>query len=285
LYSRVSASYFDVLGIAVVHGRVFTKQEEEGAAPAVILSEAAARRLGLGASVLGRTIHLDVPNATRGDTTLRSLQNDRVVGVDRDAVVNSVENGKDRPVLYFPAMLESAGCCLLSRVRGDPPAVKRQLDAELERSAPGAVDRIDRLETFVTGAIYPYRVAYWVAVALGLIALGMTVTGVYGVVSFVVGQRAREIGVRIALGATTTNVLRLVLRQSFRHALIGCAIGSALALGVARILASNIEQMPAFDLVAFAVASVCVLTACLVAAFVPSWRAATIEPTVTLRCD
>ncbi len=285
LYTRVSSAYFAVLGIGVVSGRVFTPQEEAGAAPAVILSEGAARRLAFGGNALGRTIRLDLPNDATGDTALRRLQGARVVGLVRDVVVGSLETGKDQPLLYFPTTLEHAGCCLLARVRGDPAVIKRALDLDLERSVPGGVDRIDRLETFVAGAIYPYRVAYWVALALGLIALGMTVVGVYGVVSFVVGQRTREIGVRIALGATTRNVLRLVLRQSFRQALIGGAIGSALALGVARILASNIEQMPAFDLVAFAVASACVLICCLAAAFVPSWRAAKIEPSATLRCD
>ena len=103
--------------------------------------------------------------------------------------------------------------------------------------------------------------------------------------AYVVGQRTQEFGVRIALGATTQDILELVLRQSLRQALIGSGIGALLALGVARILASNIQSMPAFDIVAFIGASACVLAACMVAAFIPSRRAARIDPTVALRHD
>jgi ABC-type antimicrobial peptide transport system permease subunit len=133
--------------------------------------------------------------------------------------------------------------------------------------------------------VYPYRVAYWISLALGIVALALTVIGVYGVVSYIVGQRVREIGVRIALGASTRDVLSLVLGQSLRHALIGSAIGAVLALGVARLLARNIQSMPVFDVVAFGAALVCVLGACLSAAFVPSRRAARVDPTAALRHD
>src|SRR5439155_2317396 len=105
------------------------------------------------------------------------------------------------------------------------------------------------------------------------------------VVSYVAGQRVREIGVRIALGATTRDVLRLVLRRSLWQSLMGAGLGAVLAIGVARMLAANVQSMPVFDAVAFASAFSCVVAACLVAAFLPSWRAATIDPTVALRHD
>jgi hypothetical protein len=173
-------------------------------------------------------------------------QNAKVVGTVRDVVVNSVGMGKEQAVMYFPAAA-SNGCCFLVRAKGDPDVAKRIIDADLDRHAPGSVDRIDRLETFVVGAVYPYRVAYWLALALGLIALGLTVVGVYGVVSYVASQRTREIGVRIALGATTRNVLELVLGQTMKHALIGVVIGAALGMGAARLIASNVQGMPTFD--------------------------------------
>jgi predicted permease len=285
MYNRVSGSYFDVLKIGILNGRAFTAREESDGAPTVIVSEAAARRLWPGASPLGRTSHLRLRSGSGGADPITRYQDALVIGTARDVVVRSVESGKDRPVLYFPASVDALGCCVLVRVRGDAVAAKRALDADLERAVPGGVDRIDRLETFVVGAVYPYRVAYWVSLALGLLALGLTVVGVYGVVAYVVGQRTREIGVRIALGATTRDVLGLILHQSLRQALIGGGIGVLMALGVARVLASNIQSMPAFDIVAFVSALVCVLAACMLAAFVPSRRAAKIDPTAALRYD
>ena len=127
--------------------------------------------------------------------------------------------------------------------------------------------------------------AYWVALVLGLTALTLTMAGVCGVVAYLVRQRTQEIGVRIALGATTWNVLRLVVAQSLRQALLGAAIGSVLALGVARLLAANIESMPTFDVIAFVGALACVLLACMIAALVPSWHAVRIDPASPLRHD
>ncbi|MDB4878340.1 MAG: permease [Gemmatimonadetes bacterium] len=285
-YNRVSSSYFDVLTIGIAGGREFSPQDEHSATPAVVVSETAARQLWPGASPLGQTIHLQRREAgVRGadDSSLRQFQNARVVGIARNVVTQSLENGSDRAVMYLLTNADSSGCCFLAKVRGDPALAKRTLDDDLERTTPGAVSRIDRLETFVAGGVYPYRVAYWVSLSLGILALCLTLAGVYGVVSYVVGQRTREIGIRLALGATTRDVLKLVLSQSVRHAFSGIAIGGILAMGVARVLASSIQSMPAFDLVAFVGGSLCVLAACMGAAFVPSRAATTIDPTTTLR--
>jgi hypothetical protein len=284
-YNRVSASYFNVLHIGITNGRGFTAQEEQGGAAVAIISEAAAHQLWPHGSPLGQVIHLPARAAGATDAPLAAYQNARVIGVARDAVTRSLDDGTEHPVVYFPSTRDAANRYFLVRVRGDAATTKRLLDADLERVAPGAVDRIDRLETFVAGGIYPFRVAYWVSLALGLIALGLTVVGVYGVVAYVVEQRTREIGVRIALGATTRDVLELILGQSMRQALIGTAIGAFMAAGVARILASNIQGMAAFDLIAFAAASLCVVAACMTAAYVPSRRAAMINPTAALRHD
>ena len=282
IYNRVTASYFDVLGIGVIGGRALTREDEAAATPVVVVSESAARRLWPRANPLGRVLKLRLRGDDASDPLVR-YQNARVVGVVTNVVIGSIENGKDASVLYFPSPIESIGCCLLVRARGNADESKRALDVALDRSVPGGVDRIDRLETFVAGAIYPFRVAYWVALILGLIALTLTVVGVYGVVAYLVGQRTREIGIRVALGATTGDVLALVMRQSVRQALIGTAIGLSLALGLARVIAANVPGIPAFDAVAVLAASACVLLACSIAAFLPSRRASNVDPTSALR--
>jgi len=200
-------------------------------------------------------------------------------------VVQSVEEGSDRPVFYLPQPSEAAGCCLLVHVRGPAADAKRSLDDELEKAVSGAVERVDLLDTFVVGAVYPYRLAYWVALGLGALALGLTLLGVYGVVGYAVNQRVREIGVRIALGAAPTDVLRLIMSESLKQASVGAAAGSILALGAAQVLAANVQGTPAFDAFAFASAFIVVVLACLIAALIPSRRAATLDPTIALRQD
>ena len=282
VYNRVSASYFAVLGIGVVGGRAFTRADETDASPAVVVSESAARRLWPRANPLGRLLRLRLSEPS---DPMSRYQSARVVGVARDVVVRSIGDGTDTPVLYFPAPIEAQDCCLLARVHGNPDVAKRALDVALDHAVPGGVERIDRLETFVAGAIYPFRVAYWVSLGLGIIALSLTVVGIYGVVAYLVGQRTREIGIRIALGATTREVLTLIMRQSVRQAVIGTTIGLVLSLGLARLIASNVQGVPVFDVVALLVASLTVVAACSFAAFLPSRRASNVDPTTALRHD
>jgi len=281
-YNRVSASYFGVLGIGIVGGRSFTRADEEDGSPTVIVSEAAARRLWPRANPLGRVLRLRL---SQPSDPMSRYQSARVVGVARDVVVRSIDDGTGTPVLYFASPIEAETCCLLARVRGNPDAAKRTLDIALDHTVPGGVERIDRLETFVAGAIYPFRVAYWVALCLGIVALALTVVGIYGVVAYLVGQRTREIGIRIALGATPREVLTLVMRQSVRQAVVGTTIGLVLSLGLARVIASNVQGAPTFDVVALALAASSVVAACVVAAFLPSRRASGVDPTTALRHD
>jgi putative ABC transport system permease protein len=113
----------------------------------------------------------------------------------------------------------------------------------------------------------------------------LTVTGVYGVLAYLVAQRTREIGVRMALGATAVGVVGLVLRQLSGLAVIGIALGGALALGVSFLAAALVPDLNAFDPMGYVTGLVAVLLACLAAAVVPSRRAALVEPVTALRHD
>jgi len=283
LYNRVTAGYFDLLQIGLVAGRMFTAEEEKTAAPSVLVSESAARRLWPGRNPIGRVVRFEAKQAITDPIT--RYQGSSVIGIVRDVVVNSVEEGRARSVFYFPQALNVSGCCILARVHGEPVQAKRTLDEALEKAAPGTIDRIDLLDTFVVGAVYPYRVAYCVALALGLLALGLTVVGVYGVVGYVTSQRIREIGVRIALGARTVEVVALIARQSLRQATVGATIGVVIAFALTRVLASSIQNVPTFDFIAFVGGFSTAVVACLVAALIPSLRAARVDPTVALRRD
>jgi ABC-type antimicrobial peptide transport system permease subunit len=117
------------------------------------------------------------------------------------------------------------------------------------------------------------------------LALVLTLSGIYGVLSYLVTQRTKEIGIRMALGATTGNVTRLVLGQSGRLAAIGILLGTALALGVSKWFAAHLVFINAFDLLAYVAGGLLVVAASLGAAYIPSRRAARINPVTTLRYD
>ena len=132
------------------------------------------------------------------------------------------------------------------------------------------------LEESVAVQVYPFRAAHWVASALGAIALLLTITGIYGVLAFVVVLREKEIGIRLALGATRRVIVALVVRQSVRLAMIGVIAGAVLALGASRFIAAHLTMIPALDAIALVAGMVLVLTAAVAAAYGPSRRAASV---------
>jgi len=145
------------------------------------------------------------------------------------------------------------------------------------------VEEIHALDDYLAVQRYPFQVFAWVAMLIGGIALLLTVIGVYGVLSYLVAQRRREIGIRMALGATVDAIVRLVLRRSLRLAAVGVPVGLLLAVAVSRIMAGQLPIVNTFDIAGYAGAVVVILAACLAASIAPSQHAARIEPMQALR--
>ena len=286
-YNLVSPDYFTVLQIPIVRGRNFAPGESRSQAAVAIVSAATAAKLWPHDDPLGQRVHLAFDTPGSRWAGIASYQDARIVGVARDVVSGQLVFGVDPAIVYFPTSPAAWSTRLLVRVSGDAEQVRRRLDADLATLDPGAVEQLHKMEQYVVGAVYPFRVAWWVSSAVGLIALLLTVTGIYGVLSYVVSQRSREIGIRMALGASTSQVVGLVLRQLLRMAGLGIAIGTLLALAMSRIFASFLfgVMMNTFDAFAYAGGMLGVLVACLGAAWVPSRRAARIDPATTLRTD
>jgi ABC-type antimicrobial peptide transport system permease subunit len=133
--------------------------------------------------------------------------------------------------------------------------------------------------------VYPFKAAMAIAFGLGAVALLLTVSGMYGVMSYSVGQRTREIGIRMALGASPGSVIGLVLGQSGRLAIVGLAVGLAGSLALAKLLSIAFFMLRAFDLAAYGVGLGVVALAALAASYFPSRRAARINPMDTLRAE
>jgi predicted lysophospholipase L1 biosynthesis ABC-type transport system permease subunit len=185
----------------------------------------------------------------------------------------------------FFRTFEQIELSLLSQFLLDPEAARVRIDQKLSEAAPGAVDRMHRMESLAAGRSFPFRMAYWVSALLGFLALSLAISGIYGVLSYLVAQRVREIGVRIALGATPSSVVGLVVGQIIRLAGAGVSLGVLLGIGVWKMLSTAMLALSGFDLVPFAGGAVMVLCGCMAAAILPSLRASRLDAMSALRHD
>lgn len=281
-YNFVSDRYFAVLGIRIGRGRAFTEAESRAGEQVAVVSESFARRVLPGVDPIGHVVRVtsDVPSG--GD--LDHVRTARVIGVASNAVSGWIGTGLERPVIYYPKPLTAGGMRMLARVRGNEEQARLRIDQDVQSSlATSPLDEIHTLNDFLSAQIYPFRAFSWVSSALGSIALLLTLAGIYGVLSYLVTQRTREIGIRMALGATTQSVVTMVLKQSLVLAGIGIAMGTALALAASRLFESVLVIVDTFDIVGYASGAGVVLAAALLASFAPARRAASVDPLAALR--
>jgi predicted permease len=275
---RVSPGYYSALGIAVQRGRTFSAEEARSREPVAIVSEATAERLWPNGDAIGKTITLSPAYA--GQTGQRAV---RIIGVVGDVVAGFYGERPDHPIVYEPGSVDSDLPTLVIASRSSGPSSLASIQRRLSPIDPGGSVEIRTLEESVEVQLYPFRAAHWVATALSAIALLLTITGIYGVLAFVVALRQKEIGIRLALGATRRAIIVLVVRQSIRLAAIGVVAGALLALGAARFISSHLTMIPAFDAIAFVSGMLIVSAATLAAAYGPSRRAASVEAVESLR--
>jgi hypothetical protein len=257
---------------------VFSGEEARAREGVVVVSDATARRLWPSGSAIGQVATLVSPY--QADSAGRTV---RVIGIVGDVVAGFIGDPSDHPMLYEPGAVESELATLIVATHSDAARARNEVQELIAGVDPGGSVEIHSLDEAVDVQVYPFRAAHWVASALGVIALLLTITGIYGVLAYVVALREKEIGIRLALGATRRIIVGLVVRQSIRLAVTGVVAGAALALGVSRFIASRLTMMPAFDAVALVAGALVVLVAAIAAAYVPSRRAANVDPVESLR--
>jgi predicted permease len=289
----VSAGYFDLLGIAVLRGRLFAPEERSAAAGVVVISDAVAQRFWPKGDALGQMIRLGGASgrATGADGAPHvPAQLYTVIGVVRN--VRSALKLFDFTYsgIYLPTTPEQSNTSLVLRVHGDPDTARRTLLDALTKVDP-ALGEIATMRMTAQLETAVLEVAFWLAVILGSLALALTVSGLFSVLSYLVEQRRTEIGVRMALGATPREILTLVVSQSMQAIAAGALVGSGLAPAVAIVLRSTpLAEMIGtfvrpFDPLAYAASLGIIVATCLVAASLPARRAVRIDPMATLRAD
>jgi predicted permease len=275
---NVGPRYFETMGIAIAAGRDFDERDVAGSPQVAILSDAEARRLfGSIQNAVGRRIH-----ANEDGTPTRLV----VVGVVDDK--SRGRPGEDVRILYVPSLQREPGKAMTLVVRASSPA-----DLDSLRNAVGQtlrrVDPVLPISEIRTGEDHAdpqlgaVRLTAEVSMLLGLVALTLAGLGLYGVTSYAVSARTREIGIRIALGAHSTNVRALIIRHGVLLSALGLVIGLGGSLLLTPMLQSFLIGLPASDSITFGAVTVALVAIALVASYVPARRATGIDPIVTLR--
>jgi predicted permease len=287
---RIAASpdYFSMLGLSLVRGRLFTPAERSEDAGVVILSESVARRLWPSGDAVGQVVRLEISESRQEGTASPASRAAIVVGILRDVTGPLAVDLFPSTAVYVPTAPESPGTFLMLRVRGDPERVRQVLVADLTRADPG-LGEVVTMRTIAAAPVYILRLAFAIVVVLGSLALVLTVSGLFSVLSYLVEQWGRDIGIRMALGATTRNVAELVLSHVMRPVAMGLLTGSGLAAALAIVLlatpaAADIgSTIRVLDPVAYAAGALVIVAASVVAASVPTIRAMRVDPIATLR--
>jgi predicted permease len=286
-FTVVSPEYFELFRVRLLRGRVFTREEAETRADVAIVSNATARRLWPGADALGQTIAIDDANRQTPGMQRRLLHKQvRVIGIAPDVIGGSLMAGIDPTCVYFPTALVAADeTALLVRARTDLRAAGAAITAATTAVREDAAFPVYPLPQVVALQIWALRVFSATVLALGLVALVLAVSGTYGVVAYIVTQRTREFGIRMALGATASSIVRGVVTGAVRLGAIGVAIGAAVALALSRVLPALIETPPLSAAPPYFLGAAVVLAATAAAASIPSLHAAQVDPAAALRAE
>jgi predicted permease len=274
----VDQHYVETTGMTVVQGRDFTARDTAGRPPVVIISSALARLLWPDGSAVGKRLLIN-----------QQQQPIEVVGVLGEGRFWNLTTPAQR-FLFLPlAQKYHGGVRLLVRTEGNPlqlASTVEQIVREIDPDLPlfGIHTMEDQMANS-PNALMPLRAGVLIAGGQGAIALLLAALGVFGVVSFAVTRRTREIGIRMALGASVGEVIRLVTSDGLRLVAIGLALGLLLSLGVTRVLTSLLYGVSPTDTTVFLAVPAVVLAIALLAAWLPARRAAKIDPAVTLRAE
>jgi putative ABC transport system permease protein len=276
--SIASAGYFELMGVRLLRGRTFTEQDDITAMPVVVITDTLARRGWPGEDPVGRRIHFGGPQGKNPWMT--------VVGVVNDVRTERLEDAP-RPLLYRPMkQATSLQLSLALKTEADPQTLAVPLAGEVRAVDPDqptyGIRTMDEIVRYATAS---RRFSTQLLGAFAILALALAAVGIYGVMAFMVGQRTREIGIRIALGADPRAVVRLVLGQALALAGGGVIVGVLAAVLVTRLLAGLLFEVRSTDPLTYTTIAVLLATTAAIAAWRPARKAASVDPISALRAD
>jgi putative ABC transport system permease protein len=281
----VSPDYFKTMGIDLLKGRVFNAQDTPNTPPVIIIDEALAQQHFQDEDPIGKRIS----QSTTGTPSFE------IVGVVQHVEHNSLDaQGTRRPQFYLsfdqipvdrlPGSTRRIN--LLMRTDAEPLSLTSSVRAEIAAlNKDQAVFNVRSMEQIVSQSVAPRRFSMMLLTVFAVVALVLASIGIYGMMSYTVAQRTREIGLRMTLGAQRGNVLRLVIAQGMRLALVGVALGLIASLGLTRTMKSLLFGVSATDPFTFVGIAGLLTIVALLACWVPARRATKVDPIVALRYE
>jgi len=286
--SAVSGEYARSLGTPILRGRMIEDSDVASSQLVVVINDTLARKYLAGRDPLQKQINL-------GGKDTGMIRPYSIIGVLADQVDESV-GGDIQPLilvpqqqipttsLFYQALLDT-GVSFVVKTRADIP-VATQMRSLFHEAAPGfALDNFQSMQDAVESNTFSHRLGLYLVASFAGLAIAMVIAGLYGVLSQLVSYRRREIGVRMALGATRVSVAQLILRQGSVLIGAGLGVGLLVAVATARLIKDFLYQVPALDVWTYIAVAVTLAVIGLVAAFLPARRAAMIQPMEALRTE
>jgi len=288
-YNFVSADFFQTLGLRITHGRNFTAQEEQANAPVLLISESTARRFWPNEDPLGKHIGIGVATLSSHTDNTAKFPQYEIIGLTNDTRQGHIWR-RDETFLYLPlppapADAPGKGVYLIVSTTGDARAMMKAARQEATALDAQQMMWLRLVDDSLAFQMIPFQSVALLAGILGALALLLAAIGLYGVMSFVVSQRTREIGIRMALGANARDVIRLFLWQGGKLTAIGVAIGLAGGAAISGLLAVVLTDVSQFDPLTFVVVATSLTLIALSACYVPARRATKVDPMMALRHD
>jgi putative ABC transport system permease protein len=279
-FNIATARYFETMGIPVKAGREFADGDRATTTPVIVINETAARTFWPGESPLGRQINLPLAKNTTVVLTVVGVTGDvRHVGL---AV-------PPRPEIFVNSMQSSLNwswLVLAVRAHADAAPLAESVKAALREVNPNVpIERASTLDDIVSRSIVEPRIYTFLLGTFAALAVVLAAIGLYGLISYTVSQRTHELGVRVALGAGRSEILRLVIGQGLRLAGAGAVVGIGVALASTQLLVGLVKGVEPHNVETFLIVTLVLLCAALLAAYLPARRAARVDPMVALRAE
>jgi predicted permease len=286
MFYLVESGFQQAMGVTLERGRFITPQDDERAPVVIDIDDVFARTYFPNEDPIGKSIHLALFNVQA--EIVGVVGHVKQWGLDADAK-SAIEAQFDYPFMQLPEKLmplAADAVAVVLRTDGDPTGVMgsvRRAVAEIDSRE--VVYNVQTMDEVVANSFAARRLSMILLAVFSALALVLACVGIYGVISYLVGQRTHEIGVRMALGAQTSDVFRLVIGQGARMALAGVAIGACAAVGLTRLMANQLFGVSPHDPLTFAGVAVLLIVVAVAACYIPARRAMRVDPIIALRSD